>query len=55
MACKRGCTASAALPLSGVDMIDVTVVPKELINLTLGTTVTSIIIIYFLICTQGKS
>ena len=23
MACKRGCTASAALPLSGVDMIDI--------------------------------
>ena len=23
MACKRGCTASAVLPLSGVDMIDI--------------------------------
>jgi hypothetical protein len=30
----------------GVDMIDATVVPKGLINLTLGTTVASIIIIF---------
>jgi len=30
----------------GVDMIDATVVPKGLINLTFGTTVASIIIIF---------